>query len=192
LQTRPADEVFDADLDRGMLYPMLPKLAVCQRSTLYCAALLLSLLSNALWAQAPPSIVGTWRVVAFETHNSDGSVIKEFGEKPLGYFIYDATGHVAIQMTENPAKKDPARAFAYFGTYQVDAARGIVIHHVEGAVEGNGGAGPKVREYIGKDELRPFRLEGDHLIIEIRKGNNLGLALDEGVEYKVREMVRVR
>jgi len=35
-------------------------------------------------------------------------------------------------------------------------------------------------------------LEGDHLIIEIRKGNNLGLALDEGVEYKVREMVRVR
>jgi hypothetical protein len=111
-----------------MLYPMLPKLAVCQRSTLYCAALLLSLLSNALWAQAPPSIVGTWRVVAFETHNSDGSVIKEFGEKPLGYFIYDATGHVAIQMTENPAKKDPPRAFAYFGTYQVDAARGIVIH----------------------------------------------------------------
>lgn len=63
---------------------------------------------------------------------------------------------------------------------------------MEGAVEGNGGAGPKVREYIGKDELRPFRLEGDHLIIEIRKGNNLGLALDEGVEYKVREMVRVR
>jgi hypothetical protein len=38
----------------------------------------------------------------------------------------------------------------------------------------------------------PFRLEGDHLIIEIRRGNNAGLTLSEGVEYKVREMIRVR
>ena len=67
-----------------------------------------------------------------------------------------------------------------------------MVHHVEGAVEGDGSAGPKVRQYIGKDELRPFRFEGDHLIIEIRRGNNAGLTLPEGVEYKVREMVRVR
>jgi hypothetical protein len=157
-----------------------------------CTAFLLCLTGAVLPAQSPPSIAGTWRVVAFEIHDTDGTVIKEFGEKPLGYFIYDATGHVAIQMMENPAKNDPPKAFAYFGTYRVDAAKGIVIHHVEGAVEGVGGAGPKVRDYIGKDELRPFRLEGDHLFIEIKKGNSLGLPADEGVEFKVREMVRVR
>ena len=112
--------------------------------------------------------MGTWRVVAYETHNADGTVIKEFGDKPFGYFIYDATGHLAIQVMENPAKNDPPKAFADFGTYTVDAAKGIVIHHVEGAVEGDGGAGPKVRQYIGKDARRPFRFEGDHLIIEIR------------------------
>lgn len=81
--------------------------------------------------------------MAFEIHKTDGTVIKEYGEKPLGYFIYDATGHVAIQMMENPAKNSPPKAFAYFGTYRVDTAKGIVIHHVEGAIEGDGGAGPK-------------------------------------------------
>jgi hypothetical protein len=55
------------------------------------------LLSQALWAQSPPSIVGTWRVVAFETHYTDGTVIKEFGDNPLDYFIYDGTGHLAIR-----------------------------------------------------------------------------------------------
>lgn len=119
-------------------------------------------------------------------------MIEEFGDNPLGYFIYDSTGHVAIQVMENPAKKDPPVSFAYFGTYKVDAEKGIVIHHVEGAIEGEGSASPKVRQYIGKDELRPFRLEGDRLFIEIRRTNNVGIALPEGVEYKVREMVRVR
>jgi hypothetical protein len=41
--------------------------------------------------------VGTWRVVAFETHYTDGTVIKEFGDNPLDYFIYDGTGHLAIR-----------------------------------------------------------------------------------------------
>jgi hypothetical protein len=163
--------------------------------------LILFLLSQALWAQPPSSIVGTWRVLTFETHNTDGTVIREFGDKPIGYFIYDATGHVAIQLMENPAKKDPPVAIAYFGTYKVDAARGIVIHHVEGAVEGDHSAGSapdpragnlNVRQYVGRDELRPFRIDGDHLIIEIRRGNNAGLTLPEGVEYRLRDLVRVR
>ena len=171
---------------------MPPRIVVDKPKRRCHTAFILFLLSQALWAQSPPSIVGTWRVVAFETHNTDGTVIKEFGDNSLGYFIYDGTGHLAIQVMENPAKNDPPVSFAYFGTYRVDAAKGIVVHHVEGAVEGDGSAGPKVRQYIGKDELRPFRLEGDRLIIEIRRTNNAGLTLPEGVEYKVREMVRVR
>ena len=147
--------------------------------------------SHALGAQSAPSIVGTWRVVDYEIRNADGTVTKEFGDKPLGYFIYDATGHLAIQVMENPAEKDPPKSFAYFGTYTVDAANGVVIHHVEGAVEGDGGAGPKVRKFIGRDEQRPFRLEGDHLIIEVRRGSDASPPLPEGA-YKVRKMVRVR
>jgi hypothetical protein len=166
---------------------MSPRTVVDKLYRRSCTALILFLLNQGLWAQSPPSIVGTWRVITFETHNADGTVIKEFGDKPLGYFIYDATGHLAIQVMENPAKNDPPKAFAYFGTYTVDAARGIVIHHVEGAV-----GDPKVREYVGKDERRPFRFEGDHLIIDVRRGNKAGFTLRDGVEYTVREMVRVR
>ena len=166
---------------------MSPQMIVDKPNIRCSSVLILFLLSQALWAQSPPSIVGTWRVVAFETHNADGTVIKEFGDKPLGYFIYDATGHLAIQVMENPAKNDPPKAFAYFGTYTVDAAKGIVIHHVEGAV-----GDPKVREYIGKDERRPFRFEGDHLIIEVRQGNKAGFTLPDTIEYTFREMVRVR
>ncbi len=165
---------------------MSPRTAVDKPNRRCLTAFILFLLSQALCAQSPPSIVGTWKVISFETHNADGTVIKEFGDKPLGYFIYDATGHVAIQVMENPARQDPPAAFAYYGTYTVDSAKGIVIHHVEGAI------GEKVKLYIGKDELRPFRIEGDRLIIEIRRGNNAGLTLPEGVEYKLREMVRVR
>ena len=145
------------------------------------AVLILCLLGQALWAQSPPSIVGTWKVIAFETRNTDGTVIKEFGEKPLGYFIYDATGHLSIQVMENPAKNDAPTSFGYFGTYTVDSAKGIVIHHIEGAL------GANTRRLVGKDELRTFRIEGDHLIIEIRQTGP-----PNGVEYRLREMVRVR
>jgi len=108
-------------------------------------------------------------------------VLKEFGEKPIGYFIYDATGHLSIQVMENPAKNDAPTSFGYFGTYTVDSAKGIVIHHVEGAL------GANTRRYIGKDELRHFRIEGDHLIIEIKPEGP-----PQGVEYRLRDMVRVR
>ena len=48
---------------------------------------------------------------------------------------------------------------AYFGTYTVDATKGTVTHHVEGSL---------IADYTGTDQVRPFRIEGDRLIIEIR------------------------
>ena len=45
---------------------------------------------------------------------------------------------------------------AYFGTYTVDAAKNVVIHHVEGSLKPS---------FIGTDQPRPFILAGDHLII---------------------------
>ena len=62
---------------------------------------------------------------------------------------------------------------AYFGTYSVDAGRGVVIHHVEGSVR---------PDYTDTDQLRPFRIEGDRLIIEMRQPDG---------QHLVRELVRV-
>jgi hypothetical protein len=45
---------------------------------------------------------------------------------------------------------------AYWGTYTIDAAAGVVIHHVQSGISGG---------YAGTDQRRPFRLEGDRLVI---------------------------
>lgn len=131
-------------------------------------------------------LVGTWRLVLFEDVEN-GRKIYRYGEKPLGIFIYTADGHVAIQIANpaNPACRAPVPAVfssnermkaesrlpvctseqmlallngyvAYWGTYSVDAAAGVVVHHVESDLK-NG--------YIGTDQRRPFRLEGDRLTI---------------------------
>lgn len=129
------------------------------------------------------ALVGTWRLIAFEDVE-DGKILRPFGEKPLGLFIYTADGHISIQIA-NPAnpscfapgklsgrgKMDnrvaaactPAQmqalldgTVAYWGTYTVDMAAGIVTHNVLSDVS-NG--------YAGTAQPRPFQLKGDRLEI---------------------------
>lgn len=128
-------------------------------------------------------IVGTWRLVTFEDVE-DGKVIRRFGDKPNGLFVYTADGHVIIHIANpanpnciapskksGPGKKDDLAlpecspeqmrtlldgTVAYWGSYRIDAAAGDVIHVVEADLS-NG--------YIGTDQRRPFRLDGDRLVI---------------------------
>lgn len=142
-------------------------------------------------AQSGPSIVGTWKVVRYEDRKADGTVTYPFGEHPRGYFVYDATGHLSVQIMRTPAMKafpgmregtgdgDRYReAFlsyvAYFGTYSVDAAKGVVIHRVEGSVR---------PDYTDTDQVRPFKIEDDRLIIEMRQPDG---------QHLLRELARVR
>jgi hypothetical protein len=46
---------------------------------------------------------------------------------------------------------------SYFGTYRVDAAKHVLHHQVEGALD---------TTYTKTDQIRPYRLVGDTLIIE--------------------------
>lgn len=131
----------------------------------------------------PAGIVGTWRLVKFEDVE-DGKIIRRFGEKPNGLFVYTADGHVSIQIANpaNPAcvtqgkKTLPGRkddialpvctpeqfeallngTVAYWGTYSVDMTKGVVTHHVVSDVA-NG--------YAGTAQPRPFVLSGDRLEI---------------------------
>lgn len=139
--------------------------------------------ASAADSNAPTGLVGTWRVVSFEDVEN-GQTFRRFGDKPLGLFVYTADGQVAIQIANpaNPVCVSPGKKFgpgrkddstvpactpaqmqaladgyvAYWGTYTVDAAAGVVIHHVKSDLS-NG--------YAGTDQRRPFRLEGDRLVI---------------------------
>ena len=124
----------------------------------------------------PHALVGTWRVVEFADKDKDGKWVYWFGEHPRGYFVYDATGHVHIQIMKVPALtpfpeansddgKPPSAEHAlaaynaygaYFGTYTVDPEKHMVTHHVQGSLS---------PDYTDTEQPRPFKLQGDRLEI---------------------------
>ena len=85
----------------------------------------------------------------FADLDKDGTWQYRFGEHPRGYFVYDLTGHVHIQIMRVPplapfpeaklsdgnlptpehALAAYAAYVAYFGTYTIDADKHVVIHH---------------------------------------------------------------
>jgi hypothetical protein len=143
----------------------------------FCCVLLLVTVA---FAQRPAhgahALIGTWRLVEYADLDKDGKWQYWYGQHPRGYFVYDATGHVHIQIMRVPllapfpeANWDigklpsPEHALAaynaylaYFGTYTVDAKKHVVIQHVEGSM---------APDYTDTDQPRPFKLEGDRLEI---------------------------
>lgn len=117
-------------------------------------------------------LVGTWRLVSFESRLPGGEIRYPMGRDVAGQLMYDTAGNVSahIMDTSRPAfvsgdraagtDAEVRRAFvgylAYYGTYDVDAVRSTVTHHVAGASFPN---------WIGADQLRHFRLDGDRLTI---------------------------
>lgn len=136
-------------------------------------------------------LIGTWRLVRYENKSKDGQITKPYGEQPLGYFTYDPTGHLSIHIMRNPplppfasgskstaTEAEKLRSFdayvGYFGTYRVDKGKRVLHHLVEGALD---------TTYTNTDQLRPYSLKGDILIIG---GDN-----PDGSSY-YRELHRVR
>lgn len=118
--------------------------------------------------------IGTWKIVSVEERRPNGEmVVPRNGSHPIGYIIYDPTGHVAVQImqperprfasndVEQATSAEAKAAFdgygAYFGTYEINEAEGYVIHRVEGSVFPN---------YVGTDQKRFFELSGDQLILK--------------------------
>ena len=141
---------------------------------------------------APTSLVGTWRLIAYEEWLPNGSVERPFGVSPSGYLVYDDTGHMHLQVMSTPAMFDFPGAgdgtgepsliqvayqgyVAYYGTYTVDWAHQVVTHHVEGSLQ---------PDYTATDQPRSFRFEGDRFVIQ--EHDSLTGACE------LREWVRVR
>jgi len=118
-------------------------------------------------------LIGTWRVLRYETWNSQGLKLTPFGDPAAGYAVFDATGHAFIQLMRTP----PAEPFAspaaptpeeirtayfgfaaYYGTYTIDEAGRMVTIHVEGS---------NMPSYTGTDQVRPFRVEGETLTLGV-------------------------
>src|ERR1700689_1129495 len=124
------------------------------------AAMALALIGFGLQMSAPcgavasgltNELVGTWRLVQYLDTDASGKVTYPFGEKPIGYLVYDLTGHMTPQVMRTPApprfasgedakgtEAEVRAAYdgfvAYFGTYRVDEAKRVVTHVVEGSL----------------------------------------------------------
>jgi Lipocalin-like domain len=117
-------------------------------------------------------LIGTWRLVSAGTFRSDGKFepYPEYGPNPIGYLMYDTTGHMCVSLanpnhphwanSEKPTDAEKLGSydvfFAYCGGYEVLEKESRVIHRPEV------GSWP---HYIGTDQSRNFRLEGDRLIL---------------------------
>ena len=116
----------------------------------------------------PPTVVGSWTLVAFESRDSAGTTTYPLGRRPMGILVYDREHRVIAQLfdPDRPRFASGDRAtgtdaevraafngsFAYYGHYSLDTARGTITHHVEGASFPN---------WIGSDLVREYRLDQD-------------------------------
>jgi Lipocalin-like domain len=136
-----------------------------------------SLAQNATPAPTVAQLLGTWKLVSIEDTMTDGKVQPsvQFGSHPYGLIMYEPDGHMCATIAngDRPAWKDPAKPtdaekiayfdtfIAYCGSFKLDSETSTVTHY------------PSVAwtpAYVGSTQPRPFRLEGDRLIITATRG----------------------
>jgi hypothetical protein len=89
----------------------------------------------------------------------------------MGILIYDAEGHVAVQIMRNPrpdlssgpgfpTAKEVQIAYkgyyAYYGTYKVNREKRTITHHLEGSLRPGD---------VGKDFTRAYEISGNRLAL---------------------------
>jgi hypothetical protein len=143
-------------------------------------AMLLAATSLAQIATTAPTVaqlLGTWKLVSIEDTMNDGKVqpSTQYGPHPHGFLMYQSDGYMcaSIVNSDRPVWKDPAKAtdaekityydsfLAYCGTFKLDSATSTVTHFPEVAWSPS---------YVGSTQPRPFRLEGNRLIITTTRG----------------------
>ena len=118
-------------------------------------------------------LVGGWRLVAMESHFSDGRVTRPLGDELDGYLIYSAEGWVSAMVLQANRQflktgYGPLRSLTaeeresvlstantvYQATYTISGD--MVTHNIKASVHPNG---------VGRDEVRAFKIAGNRLIL---------------------------
>src|SRR5690349_18546235 len=98
-------------------------------------------------AQARQKLIGTYKLISYTSFDQNGTATKL--NYSVGQIAYDAAGRMTAQLmrADRPAAgrgaSDAERVaalsgyIAYFGSYHIDAEKGIVYHHVEGSITQN-------------------------------------------------------
>ena len=120
-------------------------------------------------------LVGTWKLVSAWSKRPNGELVGLYGEHPIGFLTYTKEGRMAVIISDSDRASlsteddlvapnaERAAAFstfgAYAGTFRIEADR--VIHHVEIS---------SLQNWVGTDQVRWMKLEGNRLVLWPPKG----------------------
>jgi hypothetical protein len=123
-------------------------------------------------SQVRDRIVGTWKLVSAEDTMKDGTTrpFPGLGPHAKGFLMYQTNGYMCAQLVNperakwadpsNPTAEEKAAAadgsFAYCGRYEIDVKQSQIIHLPEVATN------PAL---VGARQIRPYRFEGNRLIL---------------------------
>jgi len=108
-------------------------------------------------AMTKQSVIGAWRLVSIDYSGPDGALADPvFGPTPQGIIVYDQTGWMSVQIVtaNRPVMRRPATRtsgvvtaddaklaaaafdtyYAYFGTWEFNAATSVITHHVKSSL----------------------------------------------------------
>lgn len=116
-------------------------------------------------------LIGHWRLVSLAALNGN-DIDYPMGQDLEGVITYESAGHMATQIMRHlrpsfvsgdmggGTSEELAAAVtgysAYFGTYSVDEAAGVVTHHVKGSLFPN---------WVGTDQRRSILIDGNSLTL---------------------------
>jgi hypothetical protein len=118
------------------------------------------------------SVIGIWKLISFAIQGDDGTLTYPLGKDVTGLAIIDAKGYFSAQLMDmkrpsfksgDPRDGTPGEvktAFenyvGYYGTFDLDETKGVIIFHVRGAWLPN---------WIGSDQIRYYTLSGNRMTI---------------------------
>jgi hypothetical protein len=113
-------------------------------------------------------MVGSWKLVSFESRDTNGNISHPWGKDTLGYLMYNADGYMSVTIMSSARLKFASgdlkggtteekvaaadSYISYCGTYEVKAD--TVIHHIELSFFPN---------WIGVDQKRMLSIDGNRL-----------------------------
>jgi hypothetical protein len=104
-------------------------------------------------------LIGNWMLVKYEVFGADGGVRP--GNFDVGRLIYDQSG----EMTGHLTRTDRGAYLGYFGPYTIDAAKGIVIHHVLGSSRA---------DWVGTEQVRYYAFTpAGRLTLSLKQGDRV-------------------
>ena len=131
-------------------------------------------------------LIGSWRLVSYETTDASGRKGRPYGEA-VGRISYDANGNMTGQVMRPDRAEvgtgeghlQQARAaylgyIAYFGTYEIASDGRSVVHHVQGSLN---------PAWVGGDQVRQMRFEGERLILSTATRKN-GMTLTHELTWE--------